>query len=103
MIKVDPTARWLRDKTNGLKPFWYECSQLPTSMKGKKPKAKRKDVDLVEQSKVIDERPQELGALVAKIQMDGISSDGEILEESDDNNDTDFASKSDSSDSVINF
>ena len=100
MIKVDPsTARWLRDKTNGLKPFWYECSQLPTSMKGKKPKAKRQDVDLVEQSKVIDERPQELGALVAKFQMDGISSDGEILEESDDNNDTDFASKSDSSDS----
>ena len=74
MIKVDPsTARWLRDKTNWLKPFWYECSQLPTSMKGKKPKAKRQDVDLAEQSKVIDERPQQLSALIAKIQMDGIS------------------------------
>ena len=33
---VEPSrAGWLRDETNGLKPFWYECIQLPTSMKGK--------------------------------------------------------------------
>ena len=33
---IDPSrAGWLRDETNWLKPFWYECIQLPTSMKGK--------------------------------------------------------------------
>ena len=98
ITKVDPCrGGWLRDETKGLKPFWYECSQLPTSMKGKrKSQAKGKEVDLVKQSKTIDERPQRLSAVVAKIQMDDISSDEEELEESDDN-DTDFASESDSS------
>ena len=59
MKKVDPSiAGWLRDETNRLKPFCYECSQLPTSIKGKrKSQAKEKEVDLVQQSKVIDERP----------------------------------------------
>ena len=100
ITKVDPSrADWLRDETNGLKPFWSECSQLPTSMKGKrKSQAKGKEVDLVKQSKAIDERPQRLSAVVARIQMDHISSDEEELEESD-NNDTDFAIESDSSDS----
>ena len=64
----------------------------------RKSQAKGKEVDLVKQSKAIDERPQRLSAVVAKIQMDDISSDEEELEESD-NNDTDFASESDSSDS----
>ena len=37
ITEVDPCrAGWLRDVTNGLKSFWYECSQLPTSMKGKR-------------------------------------------------------------------
>ena len=62
MTKVGPCrAGWLRDETNGLKPFWYECRQLPTSMKGKrKSQGKGKEVDLVKQSKEIDERPQGL-------------------------------------------
>ena len=89
-------ADWLREETNELKPFWYECSQLPTSMKGKrKSQAKGKEVDLVKQSKAIDERPQQLSAVAAKIQMDHIPWDKEELEESD-NNDDDFASESDS-------
>ena len=60
--KVDPCrAGWLRDETNGLKPFWYECSRLPASIKGKrKSQAKGKEVDLVKQSKTIDEIPQQL-------------------------------------------
>ena len=67
-------------------------------MKGKrKSQAKRKEVDLVEQSKAIDERPQRLSVVVAKIQMDDISSDEKELEESDDN-DTHLASESDDSD-----
>ena len=55
--KVDPCrAGWLRDETNGLKPFWYECRQLQTFMKVKrKSQAKGKEVDLVKQSKAIDE------------------------------------------------
>ena len=42
--KVDPCrAGWLRDETNGLKPFWYESRQLQTFMKVKrKSQAKRK-------------------------------------------------------------
>ena len=49
----------LRDETIRLKLFRCECSQLLSSMKGKrKSQAKGKDVDLVEQSKAIDERPQ---------------------------------------------
>ena len=98
-MKVDPCrAGWLRDETNGLKLFQYECSQLPTSMKGKrKSQAKRKEVDLVEQSKEIDERPQRLNVVVAKIRMNDISSDEKELEESDDN-DTHLASESDDSD-----
>ena len=65
-------------------------------MKGKrKSQAKGKEVDLVKQSKAIDERPQRLSAVLAKIQMDDISLDEEELEESD-NNDTDFAIESDS-------
>ena len=69
MTKVDPSRDgWLRDETNGLKPFWYECSQLPTPMKEKrKSQAKGKEVDLVEQNKATDERPQGLSAVVAKI------------------------------------
>ena len=98
MTKVDPSRDgWLRDETNGLKPFWYECSQLPTSMKGKrKSQAKGKEVDLVEHGKAIDERPQRLSAVVAKIQMDDISSDEEVLERSDNNHDSDCANESDS-------
>ena len=64
----------------------------------RKSQAKGKEVDLVKQSKAIDERPQRLSTVVAKIQMDDISSDEEELEESD-NNDSEFASESDSSDS----
>ena len=64
----------------------------------RKSQAKGKEVDLVKQSKAIDERPQRLSTVVAKIQMDDISSDEEELEQTD-NNDTDFASESDSSDS----
>ena len=54
--KVDPSRTgWLRDETNGLKPFWYECNQLPTSIKIKiKLQAKGKEVDLVKQGKTID-------------------------------------------------
>ena len=57
ITKVDLCrAGWLIDEMNGLKPLWYECSQLPTSMKGKrKSQAKGKEVDLVEQSKTIGE------------------------------------------------
>ena len=100
ITEVDPCrAGWLRDETNGLNSFWYEWNQLPHSMKEKrKSQVKGKEVDLVKQSKVVDERPQRLSAVVAKIQMDDISLDEEELEESH-NNDTDFASESDSSDS----
>ena len=85
ITKVDPCrARWLRDETNGSKPFWYECSQLPTSMKGnRKSQAKGKEVDFVKQSKTIVERPQRLSSVVAKVQTDDISSDEEELEKSD--------------------
>ena len=98
ITKVEPCrARWLRDEANGLKPFQYECSQLPTSMKEKrKSQPKEKEVDLVKQSKATAERPQRLSAAVAKIEMDDISSEEEELKESD-NDDTDFASESDSS------
>ena len=66
---------WLREETNGLKPFWYEYSQLATSMKGnRKSQAKGKEADLVKQSKA---RPQQLGAVAAKIQMDNIASEKE--------------------------
>ena len=64
----------------------------------RKSQAKGKEVDLVKQSKVIDERPQRLSAVVAKIRLDDKWLDEEELEESD-NNDTDFASDGDSSDS----
>ena len=48
-------------KPTGLKPFWYEYSRLITSMQDqRKLQAKRKEVNLVEQSKAIDERPQQL-------------------------------------------
>ena len=57
-IKVDLSrAHWLRHETNKRKLMWYESSQL--SMKGRrKSQGKGKEVDLAEQSKVIDERPQ---------------------------------------------
>ena len=100
--KVDTCrAGWLRDKTNWLKPFWYEWSQLPTSVKGKEKKIASKgiEVDLTLQSKAIDERPQQLSAMVAKVQMDDISPDEEELEESDDGIDMDFPSEIDCSDS----
>ena len=64
----------------------------------RKSQAKGKEVDLVKQSKVINERPQRLSAVVAKIRLDDKWLDEEELEESD-NNDTDFASDGDSSDS----
>ena len=64
----------------------------------RKSQAKGKEVDLVKQSKVIDERPQRLSAVVAKIRLDDKWLDEKELEESD-NNETDFASDSDSSDS----
>ena len=64
----------------------------------RKSQAKGKEVDLVKQSKVIDERPQRLSAVVAKIRLDDKWLDEEELEESD-NNDSDFASDGDSSDS----
>ena len=69
MKKVDSSiVDWLRVETNRLKSFCYECSQLPTFMKGKrKSQEKEKEVDLVEQNKVIDERPQRFSAVVAKI------------------------------------
>ena len=47
----------------------------------KKIQAKGREVDLVEQSKKIDKRPQRLSAVPVKIQMDDISSDVEDLEE----------------------
>ena len=66
-------------------------------MKGKrKSQAKGKEVDLVKQSQAIAEKRQRLSAVVAKVQMDDMSSDEKELEESD-NNDTDIASESDSS------
>ena len=47
-------------------------------MKGnRKSQAKGKEVDLVKQSKAIDGRPQQLGAVAAKIQMDNIASEKE--------------------------
>ena len=59
LTKVDHCrAGWLREtnEINGLKPFWYECRQLPTSMKRKrKSQAKGKRVDLVKQSRAIHE------------------------------------------------
>ena len=64
----------------------------------RKSQAKGKEIDLVEQREAIDERPQGLSAMVAKIQMDDISSDEEVLEGSEDNNDNDFANESESSD-----
>ena len=60
-------------------------------------KGNRREVELIEQSKAIDERTRQLNAVVAKIQMDDISSDEEELEESD-YNETELASESDSSD-----
>ena len=63
----------------------------------RKLQAKGEGVDLVEQSKAIDERPQGLSGVIVKIQIDNISSDEEVLEGSDDSNDTDFASESESS------
>ena len=62
----------------------------------KKSQAKGKEVDLVKQSKAINENPQQLSAIVANIQMCDISSDEE---EESDNNGTEFARESDSSDS----
>ena len=68
-------------------------------MKGKrKSQAKGKEVDLIEQSKAIYERPERFSAAVAKIQMDDLSSDEKESEESD-NDDTDLTSKSENSDS----
>ena len=55
----------------------------------RKSQAKGKEVDLVKQSREIDERPHRLSAVVKKIQMGDISTDEKELEESD-NNDTDF-------------
>ena len=74
ITKVSPCrAGLLRDETNGLRPSWYECSQLQTSLKEKrKSQVKVKEVDLGKQSKAIDERHQHLCAVVAKIQMDDI-------------------------------
>ena len=65
----------------------------------RKSQAKVKIVDLVEQSNTTDERPQRLSVVIAKVQIDNISLGEERLEESDGNNDTDFARESDSSDS----
>ena len=62
----------------------------------RKSQTKGKEVDLVKQSKTINERPQQLSAIVANIQMYDISSDEE---EESDNNGTEFARESDSSDS----
>ena len=58
IAKVDPCrAGWLRDETNGLKLFWYECRQLSTLLKGKrKLQANGKEISLAEQNKAIDER-----------------------------------------------
>ena len=62
----------------------------------RKSQTKGKEVDLVKQSKTINERPQQLSAIVANIQMCDISSDEE---EESDKNGTEFARESDSSDS----
>ena len=62
----------------------------------RKSQTKGKEVDLVKQSKTINERPQQLSAIVANIQMCDISSDEE---EESDNNGTEFARESGSSDS----
>ena len=62
----------------------------------RKSQTKGKEVDLVKQSKTINERPQQLSAIVANIQTCDISSDEE---EESDNNGTEFARESDSSDS----
>ena len=62
----------------------------------RKSQTKGKEVDLVKQNKTINERPQQLSAIVANIQMYDISSDEE---EESDNNGTEFARESDSSDS----
>ena len=62
----------------------------------RKSQTKGKEVDLVKQNKTINERPQQLSAIVANIQMCDISSDEE---EESDNNGTEFARESDSSDS----
>ena len=55
-------------------------------------------IDLVEQSKAIDERPQRLKAVVKKIQVDDISSSKKELQDSG-NNGTNFTSEKDSLDS----
>ena len=101
MNKVDASRdSWFRDDTNGLKPFWYECSQLTTPIKAnRKSEANGNKVGLVEQSETFDEAPQGLSAMVAKIQMGDISSDKNVLEESDNNNDTEVESESGGSDS----
>ena len=52
-----------------------------------------KEVNLVKQSRAIDETPQQFTAVAAKLQMDDLLLDEEELEESD-NNDKDFASES---------
>ena len=70
--------------------------QLPSKEKGNHRQREKKQIQL-NKEKAIDERPQRLSAVVAKIQMDDISSGAEELEEND-NNDTDFSSESDSSD-----
>ena len=62
----------------------------------RKSQTKGKEVDLVKQNKTINERPQQLSAIVANIQMCDISSDED---EESDNNGTEFARESDSSDS----
>ena len=62
----------------------------------RKSQTKGKEGDLVKQNKTINERPQQLSAIVANIQMCDISSDEE---EESDNNGTEFARESDSSDS----
>ena len=62
----------------------------------RKSQTKGKEVDLVKQNKTINERPQQLSAIVPNIQMCDISSDEE---EESDNNGTEFARESDSSDS----
>ena len=70
--------------------------QPATNFHERKKKITGKEKKIVKQSKAIDERLKRLSTVVAKIQMDDISSDEEELEESD-NNDTDFANESDSS------
>ena len=60
---------------------------------------RKKKINKSQNRKAIDERLLRLSAVVAKIQMDDISSDEEVLEGSDNNNDTDCANESDSSNS----